>query len=729
MKNWRRALDIGSLSALALAHPLFDVLSQSPEFFVARNSTVAHVVSLACIVCVLVPVLLFGVVHTVARIRTGAGTLVHNAILAVLVIAMVMTWLNRVDGLAGWISVPLSVAAGVALAIGYRRAIPVQLFVTALSPAVIVVPSWFLLNDDVRDALVPTAESFATVEFDEAPPVVFIVFDEFPLSSLLDENYEIDAGRYPNFSALAAHSYWFRNTTTVSSQTMWAIPAILSGTYPLERGAVPTRRYYPNNLFTVLSERYEMTVFGRFLRLCPASTCAHDLAFPEETVGRLVADSAVVLAHILLPEPWTRYLPTVTGDWAGFARARWLREFDGNVEPNQRDAEFDRFLASVEKGRDAHLYFLHSLLPHMPFEYVPSGRRYRAPDYQGRRVNGKRLFEATDRGFVDALYQRHLLQVGFVDRLIGRLMDRLREQQVYDDALIIVTSDHGASYLQGFPRRALTYDTAPDIALVPLFVKLPGQLEGVVSDRNAQTIDILPTIADVLSISLPFGVDGQSLLGASRRGLEGNSFVRRTLNSVRLEPLGDVSSRSQASLQRKVSTLGTHSNTRLYDVGPSAGLLGTDVSALAVARRSGVTLASSNFETFDEVDRSEPELPLHITGVLDTRRRQPVQLAIALNGVIAATTESYRQDGTWAFAAMLAEDMLRDGPNDVRLFTIERDRKPAVLRRVRSGNRLRNSRRESRSQTPPRRRSRRMPALDNGKPGCNVGGDPECTDR
>ena len=81
---WRQALDIGGLSALALAYPLFDALSQSPEFFVARNSTAAHVVSLTCIVGLVVPALLFGVARTVGRIRAGAGTLVHDAILALL---------------------------------------------------------------------------------------------------------------------------------------------------------------------------------------------------------------------------------------------------------------------------------------------------------------------------------------------------------------------------------------------------------------------------------------------------------------------------------------------------------------------------------------------------------------------------------------------------------------------------------------------------------------------
>ena len=683
VKIWRLALDIGGLSALALSYPLFEVLSQSPEFFVARNSTPAHVVFLACIVCFIVPALLFGVARVAARLNASAGAYVHEAILALLVVVMVMTWLNRVDGLAVWAGVSLAIAAGLALAVGYRRAEAVRLFVTALSPAILVVPVSFLLNSNVRDALAPAAEGFATAEFSEAPPFVFIVFDEFPLNSLLDENYEIDADRYPNFSALAAQSYWFRNTTTVSSETTWAVPALVSGIYPLEPGAVPTRRYYPNNLFTVLSERYEMTMVGSFGKLCPTPVCQRDPAVAEETALSLAADSAVILGHIVLPEPLARNLPAIVGNWSGFARARVQRETDAGMEQSRR-AEFERFLATIENDGGAHLYFLHSLLPHMTFEFVPSGRRYAGPDYQGREIGGKGLFEATDRGLVDALYQRHLLQVGFVDHLIGQLMDRLREQQLYDDALIIVTADHGASYRQGLRRRALTYDNASDIALVPLFIKLPEQQVGVVSDRNAQTIDILPTIAEALSFDLPFGVDGQSLLDDAVPSRGSKVFVQRTLDSVRVERIGDMASRSRASLQHKVSTFGTHSNARLYGVGPSAELLGTDVSVLTVTRPSRVALASSNFQLFREVVRSERDLRMYVTGVLDAPQDEPIQLAIALNGVVAATTESYREDGAWAFAALLPEAGLLDGVNDVRLFAIEPDGARTVLTTVNS---------------------------------------------
>ena len=238
VKSWRLALDIGGFFALGLAYPLFEVLSQSPEFFVARNSTPAQVVLFAGLVCFIVPAVLFGVARIAARLSGAAGGYVHEAILALLFMAVVMTWLNRVDDLAVWAAVSLAFAAGLAFAVGYRRAEAVRLFVTTLGPATLVVPVLFLLDSNVRGALDPVAERFASAELSETPPIVFIVFDELPLNSLLDEHYEIDADRYPHFSALAARSHWFRNATTVSSETMWALPALVSGIYPLERGAV-----------------------------------------------------------------------------------------------------------------------------------------------------------------------------------------------------------------------------------------------------------------------------------------------------------------------------------------------------------------------------------------------------------------------------------------------------------------------------------------------------------
>src|SRR4029453_3324341 len=63
-------------------------------------------------------------------------------------------------------------------------------------------------------------------------PVVLLVLDEFPLTSLLDSGGRIDAPLYPNFPKLAGHSPCYPNRTAVSGLTNWAMPAMLSGRYP-----------------------------------------------------------------------------------------------------------------------------------------------------------------------------------------------------------------------------------------------------------------------------------------------------------------------------------------------------------------------------------------------------------------------------------------------------------------------------------------------------------------
>src|SRR6185295_10351878 len=64
------------------------------------------------------------------------------------------------------------------------------------------------------------------------PPVVVVVFDEFPSDDLLRPDGSIDAERFPNFAELASISTWFPNAHTVYDSTFKAVPAILDGRLP-----------------------------------------------------------------------------------------------------------------------------------------------------------------------------------------------------------------------------------------------------------------------------------------------------------------------------------------------------------------------------------------------------------------------------------------------------------------------------------------------------------------
>ena len=186
---------------------------------------------------------------------------------------------------------------------------------------------------------------------------------------------------------------------------------------------------------------------------------------------------------------------------------------------------------------------------------------------------------------VDQALQQHLLQVGYVDRLVGALVRRLEETGLYDRALVVVAADHGIGFEPGGSARSVTEENLPDIAGVPLFVKYPGQRRGLVDRRDAETIDIVPTIADVIGVPIPWHVDGRSL--------RGKPVVRRVW--VRGPRSGSVSAPANAvaagvlSTARRNAALFGQGRDSLYRLGPHQELLGRSGRSIRVVdhARSG----------------------------------------------------------------------------------------------------------------------------------------------
>ena len=101
-----------------------------------------------------------------------------------------------------------------------------------------------------------------------------------------------------------------------------------------------------------------------------------------------------------------------------------------------------------DPDEDEALYFLHMLLPHVPYQYLPSGVVYPppVPEISVIPQEDARRSEAAP---VETGRQRHLLQLAYVDSLIGDLVQELKAQGIYDDALVVLTADHGISFEPG----------------------------------------------------------------------------------------------------------------------------------------------------------------------------------------------------------------------------------------------------------------------------------------
>jgi hypothetical protein len=310
---------------------------------------------------------------------------------------------------------------------------------------------------------------------------------------------------------------------------------------------------------------------------------------------------------------------------------------------------------SVDRTARPTLYYKHSLLPHVPFQYLPDGHRYRTQPQEA--IPGLIDAPSWDNDYLlQQAYQRHLLQAGFADRLLGTLFRRLHEKHLYNRALIVVTADNGESFLhRGANRHLATHETVEDIADTPLFIKRPFEHSGHISNRHVRTEDILPTIAGVLGIDLPWRVDSSSVFDRSAQIPSNVDVFMRSGRRLTLS-LPKFRRRIRASLARKIHLFGEHGRSPgLFGIGPHPELIGRPITAV---RRAPVSADINETGAYSSVHLRSDFLPAQLTGTIHDPRGADVRdLAAALNGRIIAVGESFTLAGSDAenFSIMLPE--------------------------------------------------------------------------
>ena len=655
-----------ALWGFAVAQPLYDLCGQNAELFVAHGSGPAELVLLAVLLSFLLPAVLWLAQTATGFLHPGAGRSLHRLLVAGLVALVVLPLLREPGGFA---ALGTAGAAGVLAAAAYAYRAEARAFLTFLSPSIVIFPAFFLFDSSIAALVFGREDTGASpVRVDVDTPVVLVVFDEIPLVSLLDETGGIDPVLYPSFAELGRGSHWFRNATAVAESTTRAVPAILTGRYP-DEGELPTAGDQPDNLFTLLGGSYELTVTESVTRLCPERLCS-GATNPWARFEALVVDLAVVYAHVIVPPPFSERLPSVRQGWGDFlgtgaGEGDRQRSHVREAMRSDRKAVFEQFLARLRPG-PRRLHFLHLLLPHAPWAYLPSGKAYTLTSGPGPAVR------PSDEDYLAKhAYQRHLLQLGMVDGLLGPLLRALREDGIYDSSLLIVVADHGVSFRPGEPRRDIRASSSGDILWVPFFVKLPGQRNGTVSERNVQTFDVLPTIADVLDLEIPFPVDGRSVFEPIGRGDERKIVYDE---GERLTFASDPAPRDDA-LRRKLGLFGSRSRKQLFRIGPAAGIVGRRVDELPLVNGPAPSAAIDAPELLRAVDLKGDFVPAHLTGRIDGGPlEEKLALAAAVNGVVRTVGETFLQANEQRFSLVVPEEAFRQGENDVELFAVVKER-------------------------------------------------------
>ncbi|KKK05839.1 sulfatase-like hydrolase/transferase [Micromonospora sp. HK10] len=647
--GWRaeagRLAEVVALVGLVVTQPLLDVLGHSPDFFLFHQATRLDALALVALVAIAptVPFALLGAASLAAGRAVRAA--VHTLLVGLLLAALAVQVGRHGTPLRGVPLLLVAGVAGVAGALAHRRwrALGRVLRVAAVGPLVFV--GLFLFASPASAVVLPRGHDGAAGVASAAghPPVVMIVLDELPLVSLLGPGGTIDATRYPHFAELAAGSTWYRNATGVSGWTPYALPAMLTGRYPAQ-GLAPHYSQYPDNLFTALGGLYDIKAEESITRLCPPSRCEQPASRPQG-LGVLVRESGRLLGQVTAPvesrvDPEDSYRELTRAE-AGLDAAEPVPadpKFRWDTLDDNQPARFTTFLAGLRPSAQPTLHFLHLLMPHSPWRYLPSGAQYAAPED----------LPNDGAGWVELARERHLAQLGYTDRLIGETLRTLRATGLYDKALVLVTADHGVSFRQDWQGRGLdAIQHAPDqVAWVPLFVKEPGQRAGRVDDRNWEHVDLLPTILDETHIRVPWRMDGSPARLAPRQRADKRFYDRPG------QPL--------------TITGGVPAPPPTPAPDP---LVGTRVGD----RPAGGTATVANLDAFRAVDPAHGQLPALVWGTVPASVPDGTRLAVAVNGTVGAVVPVVPPDaGGRRFAAFLPDDRLfAAGANQLDLYRVD----------------------------------------------------------
>lgn len=657
------------LSAFAIAHPLMDRLGYGSTFFVTHGAEAPDILAFAITIYVLPAALLIAAVGCVQILSNAAAKLLISIFAGMLASLWTM-------GIASVL--PAIFAIAIAIVFGsvmgrcyfiFPRLREVLQILGLISPVIVV---FFLAFTPIKNLILPERGFEGDAIARSKTPIVFLLFDELSLAAITTPDGEIDAGRLPNFARLERISTWYRNTTTVSTMTHRAVPSILSGMRSTE-DSQPVIREFPKNLFTLLGASHAINASEVYTRLCPTKFCPKSGSAAQIEFNGLAMyqDVWIFWLHSVLPaELAGKHLPSISNRWSNFSRED-EEVPSGSLPPpallalldlsKDESVLFRKFISSLQEITGATVYYFHLALPHHPWIRLPDGTKYNGIGTPGKLTSFYGWSD--DQYLVDEVVLRYSLQVEYVDFLLGQALDVLDQSDHFSEVMLIITSDHGIAFAPGKPARTPDESTLADVARVPLFIKYPGQLSGVRDDRRIETIDIFPTIANVMGLPLSEATDGQSLIADNwkqevRHVLEaGNNFPdfeREMDMSVASERIYRVLQPGKSALDAIGLSLG-----RRYLGKPAP---------LSASMDTKFLLRLNDPNVYEDVDLDSGFLPARMTGTLEGSSLG-TEIMVALNGTFAGSGMTYDESGS--VSIMLDPRRFRSGENDIRAYVID----------------------------------------------------------
>lgn len=546
---WKDHAYVIGLYSIAIGYPYVDIFEHNSFFFRAHNASLITVIITIFILFLFIPLLLSSIIGRTRKLFPKAARMIDFIYVAIMSF-MASIYCNNSTLVCKYIPFKWQETAYWQLCI-ITAAIMIMLFCwrktrdifrcAAALPIVFIILSFFVLPSTELFRRPVLSKPVALSPIKNPVPVVIVIMDGFSLQALLDRNGEIDRQRFTHLAALADTSYWFKNARTVAGLTFHVLPAMMTGIATQLNPEDASISNYPRNIYTWLQPLYKsfsIREWRPYITLAPASINTHIFL-----MHRYIKD--------LFSMPYYFFLfPFEKNNLAVKDSREWVTSM---VES---PLALDEWLERIKP--ESSLNSFHLQKPHIPLIFNYNGICYENSVIPFGNDN---IFPRYTTSLINLSFHQYLLQCGYADMIIGKIIAKLKKKKIFNNALIIVTADHGTTYYPGVLRRGGVSDIGlATTGFVPLFIKLPGQTGGVVSERQATSIDILPTICGVLQTDPPWPMDGNDLVGETfpafdydlkSKRIFYNLFVHKEETNYRSYSLDSVQKTLQKILQWK----------------------------------------------------------------------------------------------------------------------------------------------------------------------------------
>jgi len=658
---------------MAITQPLLELYGKNVTIFSAAKLTsieVALFIGVAAVAPAIICIFIDRFSASFGPKVNEAARLVMIAGLSFLLGFAVARWI-KIDGNIS--SSSIAVAFGIAIPISFDRSKAIRVWsrwLSVLSIAVVisaVVAAWPVLietNGPTSDAVVGNKNV----------TVLQVIFDEFPLYSLLDSEGGINAVRFPGFAELAQDSTWYRNSVAESNFTHQAVPAILSSQIPKQSGG-PFLAQYPKNIFTLFGGRTSVGGIEPVTSLCPHSVCAKreqgDEVFDADRVKTFFRDAMYVYGHRVFPQFIRKHIPSIEGTWGGFGVV--ANQFRGQFATgalSQVDA-VDQAVHTITGDNSPQVQVVHALLPHAPWRITPDLR----VDDLSATIS---TVNPDDDEVIRDMYQTFLYQVGAADRVIQNLIHELKASGKWDSVLLVITADHGISFVPTLPQRHTDFSDSgqvADIYRIPTFIKYPKQTAGRTDDCAMSNLDLLPTIIEATQTKTSWNFSGQSIAKTCPTGR-----VRHVISATgqSVEMSGAFEEARSRALHYSEIVSNTGPLTQVAAVGESAALVGSVIGKAPVGSQVAHWTLNQKDLFAGVSSQRGTRVPALVTGTITTTK--PLEAGtegiVVVDGIAAGVIgELSGARNTVGYTAVLDYSLLTAGSHTVQLYVRDIDGK------------------------------------------------------